>query len=66
MPANTPETILSTLARSPHTMTEVRRAMGFPDDYHLPAQHKEAVHMLGNAVVPLVARDILEALQAQA
>lgn len=48
------------------TVDEVRRAMGFPDDYHLPAQHKEAVHMLGNAVVPLVARDILEALQSQA
>ena len=48
------------------TVDECRRAMGFPDDYHLPAQHKEAVHMLGNAVVPIVARDILTAIRDQA
>ena len=48
------------------TVDECRRAMGFPADYHLPAQHKEAVHMLGNAVVPIVARDILTAIRSQA
>lgn len=48
------------------TVTEVRRAMGFPDDYRLPAQHKAAVHMLGNAVVPIVARDMLQAIRRQA
>jgi DNA (cytosine-5)-methyltransferase 1 len=48
------------------TAEEVRRAMGFPDDYVLPANHKAAVHMLGNAVVPMVARDILECVRRQA
>ncbi len=48
------------------TVDECRRAMGFPDDYQLPAQHKAAVHMLGNAVVPIVARDILSAIMSQA
>lgn len=45
---------------------EVRRAMGFPDDYHLPSTHKETIHMLGNAVCPPVPRDILLAIQEQA
>lgn len=48
------------------TVDECRRAMGFPTDYQLPATHKEAVHMLGNAVVPIVARDILSAIRSQA
>lgn len=48
------------------TVAECRRAMAFPDDYQLPTSHKEAVHMLGNAVVPIVARDILRAIRRQA
>jgi DNA (cytosine-5)-methyltransferase 1 len=34
-------------------------AMGFPSTTILPDSHKEAVHMLGNAVCPPVARDIV-------
>ena len=45
---------------------ECRRAMGFPDGYHLPDNHKDAMHMLGNAVVPMVARDVINALRAAA
>lgn len=45
---------------------ECRAAMGFPAHYQLPTQHKAAVHMLGNAVVPIVARDILNAIRSQA
>lgn len=45
---------------------EVRRAMGFPEDYHLPSQHKQAVHLLGNAVCPQVPCDLIEAAVAQA
>ena len=45
---------------------EVRAAMGFPAHYQLPQQHKLAVHMLGNAVSPIVARDVIQALRAAA
>lgn len=38
---------------------ECRAAMGFPDDYILPAAHRDAVHMLGNAVCPPAARDVI-------
>jgi DNA (cytosine-5)-methyltransferase 1 len=48
------------------TAAENRGAMGFPDDYRLPAQHRAAVHMLGNAVCPPVARDVIAALRAAA
>lgn len=41
------------------TAAENRAAMGFPDTYQLPAQHRLAVHMLGNAVCPPVARDVI-------
>lgn len=41
---------------------ECRAAMGFPDDYQLPAQHKTAVHLLGNAVCPPVACDVITAM----
>lgn len=43
--------------------SENAAAMGFPADYRLPAQHREAVHMLGNAVPPPVARDVITALR---
>lgn len=48
------------------TVDECRKAMGFPDGYKLPPQHKQAVHLLGNAVVPVVARDILTAIKQAA
>lgn len=43
---------------------ENRAAMSFPDGYILPSQHQLAVHMLGNAVAPLQARDVILALEA--
>jgi DNA (cytosine-5)-methyltransferase 1 len=45
---------------------EARDAMGFPSDYQLPKNHKDALHMLGNAVCPPVAADVLTALRAAA
>lgn len=45
---------------------EARRAMGFPATYQLPASHKDAMHMLGNAVVPPVARDVINAIREAA
>ena len=45
---------------------EVRRGMGFPEGYALPDSHKVAVHMLGNAVVPGVAKEIIKQIQAVA
>jgi DNA (cytosine-5)-methyltransferase 1 len=38
---------------------EYAGAMGFPSSTILPDSHKTAVHMLGNAVCPPVARDIV-------
>ena len=48
------------------TVQENRLAMGFPDEYQLPASHKDAVMMLGNAVVPVVASDVITALMEAA
>lgn len=48
------------------SVDECRRAMGFPDSYQLPARAKDAMHMLGNAVVPPVARDVINALKEAA
>ncbi len=45
---------------------ECRRAMGFRASYQLPARAKDAMHMLGNAVCPPVARDVIEALKEAA
>lgn len=45
---------------------ECRAAMGFPASYQLPAQHRLAVHMLGNSVAPPVARDVILALKEAA
>lgn len=45
---------------------EARAAMGFPADYKLPTQHRAAMHMLGNAVCPPVARDVINALRVAA
>ena len=41
---------------------ECRAAMGFPDTYILPEKHEDAVHMLGNAVCPPAARDVITAM----
>lgn len=45
------------------SVPECRRAMGFPDSYRLPERTKDAVMMLGNAVVPAVARDVINAIK---
>lgn len=45
---------------------ECRKAMGFPYGYQLPERGKDAMHMLGNAVVPIVARDIINAIREAA
>lgn len=41
------------------TVEEYRAAMSFPPGYLLPARRREAIHMLGNAVPPLMARAVL-------
>lgn len=38
---------------------EVRQAMGFPASYRLPRAHKLALHLMGNAVCPPVARELV-------
>jgi len=45
--------------------SENRAIMSFGDHIVLPKVKREATHMLGNAVCPTVARDVLSALQAQ-
>lgn len=47
-------------------VAEARRAMGFPDDYALPEQSRLAMHLLGNAVCPPVAADVIEAIRRAA
>lgn len=39
---------------------EYKRAMGFPEKYWLPDNHRVALKMLGNAVVPAVAKYVTE------
>jgi DNA (cytosine-5)-methyltransferase 1 len=41
------------------TVAEYQAAMGFPPGYRLPAQRRAAIHMLGNAVPPPMARGVL-------
>jgi DNA (cytosine-5)-methyltransferase 1 len=45
---------------------EARRAMAFPAHYKLPGNGREAMHMLGNAVPPTAARDVIVALERAA
>ena len=45
---------------------ECRMATGFGREYRLPPDHKTALHLLGNAVAPPVARDIVEAIKEAA
>jgi DNA (cytosine-5)-methyltransferase 1 len=46
------------------TVPENCAAMSFPKDYKLPRAAKAAIHMLGNAVPPLAAQRVIEALRA--
>lgn len=46
------------------SIPEARAAMSFPENCHLPAQHRLAMHMLGNAVAPKAASDVLSALRS--
>jgi DNA (cytosine-5)-methyltransferase 1 len=48
------------------SVEEARRAMAFRASYQLPANGREAMHMLGNAVPPLAAQRVIEALKAAA
>jgi len=45
---------------------ENQAVMGFREDYALPASDTEALHLLGNAVCPVVAADIIQAVRAAA
>lgn len=48
------------------SVQEARAAMGFPAGCILPEQGKLAMHMLGNAVCPPVARDYIESIRRAA
>jgi DNA (cytosine-5)-methyltransferase 1 len=48
------------------TKDENRAAMSFRPNYVLPADHRLAVHVLGNAVPPKMACDVIAALKAAA
>lgn len=48
------------------SIPEARAAMGFPSTYLLPEHSKLAMHMLGNAVCPLVGEAVINALKAAA
>lgn len=45
---------------------EARDAMSFPPSYVLPNVHRDAMHLLGNAVCPVVAADFLNELRLAA
>ncbi|MFT9161614.1 MAG: DNA cytosine methyltransferase [Acetobacter sp.] len=44
--------------------TELRAIMGFPGKYVLPPAQRPAIQLLGNAVVPWLAADVIRALEA--
>jgi len=46
--------------------TEGRALMGFPADYLFPANEAQAWHLIGNAVVPKVAADLISAMRRAA
>ena len=48
------------------SVDEARRAMSFRPDIQLPANRRDAMHLLGNAVAPFAAEQILTALQRAA
>jgi DNA (cytosine-5)-methyltransferase 1 len=45
---------------------EGRALMGFPGTYRLPANEKTAWHLIGNAVAPTVAADVINAIREAA
>jgi DNA (cytosine-5)-methyltransferase 1 len=45
------------------SLSEYKNAMGFPKDYLLPKSKSLALHRLGNAVCPPVAKEILTQLK---
>ena len=45
---------------------EVKLVMSFPEHIQLPPTHKESIHLMGNAVCPWVARDILNEMRLRA
>jgi DNA (cytosine-5)-methyltransferase 1 len=46
------------------SVDEYRAAMAFPSDYQLPENRRLATHLLGNAVCPPVAEQVIRALRA--
>jgi len=46
------------------TPSEYRAAMGFRSDYRIPRVRAQAIHLLGNAVCPPVAKSIIEQVTA--
>lgn len=48
------------------TVDETKRFMAFPDHYRLPANTRDAIKLLGNAVPPPMMRDAILALRAAA
>jgi len=48
------------------SVDEARAAMGFRDSYALPENKRTAMHMLGNAVCPPVAAEIIRAIRRAA
>jgi DNA (cytosine-5)-methyltransferase 1 len=48
------------------SVAEAKAAMGFPSCYQLPANSREAMHMLGNAVCPPAANDFISELRRAA
>lgn len=48
------------------SVAEQRAFMGLPAGYHLPATTADAIMMMGNAVVPQVAADVILAIKAAA
>lgn len=48
------------------SVDEARRAMTFRASYQLPSNGRQAMHMLGNAVPPMAAREVITALRAVA
>lgn len=48
------------------SVAEARCAMGFRENYRLPDNQRTAMHLLGNAVCPPVARDVITALKEAA
>jgi DNA (cytosine-5)-methyltransferase 1 len=48
------------------SVDEARRAMAFRHDYQLPVNARDAMHMLGNAVPPTAACEVISALRQAA